>query len=72
MITKEGLPFPHDWEKVVTPVVDFAVNLPEVDSNRMAVIDYSMGGYLVPRALAFGASAGALSTVACTAFLTEP
>lgn len=53
MIVKQGLPFRQDWEKVVTPVVDYAVTLPEVDSRRMAVIGYSMGGYLVPRALAF-------------------
>ncbi|QLA14764.1 alpha/beta hydrolase family protein [Desulfolutivibrio sulfoxidireducens] len=53
MIVKQGLPFRFDWEKVVTPVVDFAVTLPEVDSKRMAIIGYSMGGYLVPRALAF-------------------
>jgi len=53
MIVKQGLPFRLDWEKVVTPVVDYAVTLPEVDSRRMAIIGYSMGGYLVPRALAF-------------------
>ncbi|MEF3698068.1 alpha/beta hydrolase family protein [Desulfolutivibrio sp.] len=53
MIIKQGLPFRLDWEKVVTPVVDYAMTLPEVDSKRMAIIGYSMGGYLVPRALAF-------------------
>ena len=53
MIVKQGLPFRRDWEKVVTPVVDYAVTLPEVDSSRMAIIGYSMGGYLAPRALAF-------------------
>ncbi|MBI4803711.1 MAG: alpha/beta hydrolase [Desulfovibrio sp.] len=50
MIIKQGLPFRPDWEKVVTPVVDFAVALPEVDGERMAIIGYSMA---VPRALAF-------------------
>ena len=47
------LPFRHDWEKVVTPVVDYALTRPEVDPERLAVIGFSMGGYLVPRALAF-------------------
>ncbi|MGE4557542.1 MAG: alpha/beta hydrolase [Desulfovibrionaceae bacterium] len=47
------LPFRHDWEKVLTPVVDFALTLPETDPDQLAVIGYSMGGYLVPRALAF-------------------
>lgn len=53
MIVKQGLPFRYDWEKVVSSVVDFAVKRPEVDAERIAVIGYSMGGYLVPRALAF-------------------
>lgn len=53
MIVKQNLPFRHDWEKVVTPVVDFALKLPEVDPKRVAIIGYSMGGYLVPRALAY-------------------
>ncbi|GFK95814.1 2,6-dihydropseudooxynicotine hydrolase [Fundidesulfovibrio magnetotacticus] len=53
MIVKQNLPFRSDWEKVVTPVVDFAMTLPGVDPRRMAIIGYSMGGYLVPRALAF-------------------
>jgi len=47
------LPFRHDWEKVVTPVVDFALTLPQTDPQRLGIIGFSMGGYLVPRALAF-------------------
>lgn len=50
MIVKQGLPFRPDWEKVVTPVVDFAVAQPEADAERLAIIGYSMA---VPRALAF-------------------
>lgn len=53
MIVKQNLPFRHDWEKVVTPVVDYALTLPDTDPERLAIIGYSMGGYLVPRALAF-------------------
>ncbi len=53
MIALQHKPFRHDWEKVVTPVVDFALTLPGVDPQRLAIIGYSMGGYLVPRALAF-------------------
>lgn len=53
MIVKQELPFRPDWEKVVTPVVDFAVKLPGVDANRLAIIGFSMGGMLVPRALTF-------------------
>ncbi|NCC26435.1 MAG: alpha/beta hydrolase, partial [Deltaproteobacteria bacterium] len=53
MISLQKLPFRHDWEKVVTPVVDYALTRPDVDQERIAILGYSMGGYLVPRALAF-------------------
>lgn len=53
MISLQKLPFQHDWENVVTPVVDYALSRPDVDQQRMALLGYSMGGYLVPRALAF-------------------
>jgi len=53
MISLQQRPFRYDWEKVVTPVVDFALSLPETDAERLALLGYSMGGYLVPRALAF-------------------
>jgi pimeloyl-ACP methyl ester carboxylesterase len=53
VISVEKLPFRHDWEKVVTPVVDYALTRPEVDPERLAIIGFSMGGYLVPRALAY-------------------
>jgi pimeloyl-ACP methyl ester carboxylesterase len=49
----EKLKFRHDWEAVVTPVVDFALTLPGVDPDRLALIGMSMGGYLAPRAAAF-------------------
>ncbi|MET0389807.1 MAG: alpha/beta fold hydrolase [Polyangiales bacterium] len=48
-----GLPFRHDWEKVITPVVDFALAQRCVDAERIALWGESMGGYLVPRAAAF-------------------
>lgn len=53
MITLQKLPFRHDWEQVVTQVVDFALGRTDVDQKRVALLGYSMGGYLVPRALAF-------------------
>lgn len=39
-----------DWENVVTPVIDYAVDQPEVDSDRIALVGWSFGGYLAPRA----------------------
>lgn len=48
-----GLLFRPDWEHVITPVVDFALEQPGVDPDRVALLGLSMGGYLAPRALAF-------------------
>jgi dienelactone hydrolase len=47
------LPFRYDWEAVVTPVIDVALNLRGVDPDRIALLGMSMGGYLAPRAAAF-------------------
>jgi len=49
----QGLAFRPDWEKVITPVVDFAIRQPGVDSTRIALMGISMGGALAPRAAAF-------------------
>jgi pimeloyl-ACP methyl ester carboxylesterase len=56
VIRKQEIPFRHDWEKVVTPVIDYAINRKEefgIDVNRIALMGMSMGGYLAARAAAF-------------------
>ena len=50
---KQNLYFRPDWEKVITPVVDFALSRSEVNSKYIALQGISQGGYWVPRALAF-------------------
>jgi hypothetical protein len=50
---KQKLHFRPDWEKVITPVVDYALSRKDVDSKRIALQGISQGGYWVPRALAF-------------------
>lgn len=50
---REGLVFRPDWEKVITPVVDFALKQRSVDPKRIALMGISMGGVLAPRAAAF-------------------
>jgi hypothetical protein len=50
---KQGLYFRPDWERVITPVVDFALTRASVDPKRIAIQGISQGGYWVPRALAF-------------------
>lgn len=49
----QNLHFRHDWEHVVTPVVDYALTLPGIDRQRIALMGLSFGGYLAPRAAAF-------------------
>jgi pimeloyl-ACP methyl ester carboxylesterase len=53
VIRKQKIPFRYDWEKVVTPVVDYALSLKQIDSKKIALMGISMGGYLAARAAAF-------------------
>ena len=53
VIRQQGLPFRPDWEKVVSPVVDYVVTRPETDAKRIALLGVSFGGYLAPRAAVF-------------------
>ena len=41
-----------DWEVPVKAVVDYASTRSEIDSRNLALIGYSLGGYLAPRAAA--------------------
>ena len=50
---REGLTFRPEWEKVVTPVVDFVVKLPGIDLQKIALMGVSLGGELAPRAAAY-------------------
>lgn len=53
MIKLQNLPFRYDWEKVVSPVIDFAEKQPGIDKDKIALLGISMGGYFAPRACAF-------------------
>lgn len=48
-----NLRFRPDWENVITPVVDFALQIPGIDPSRIGLMGLSFGGFLVPRAAAF-------------------
>ena len=48
-IRSHHLFFRPDWEKVLTPVIDYILTRVDVDPNAIAVFRWSMGGYLVAR-----------------------
>jgi hypothetical protein len=50
---RSHLYFRHDWEAVITPVVDYLLARPEVDPRRIALHGVSQAGYWAPRAAAF-------------------
>jgi pimeloyl-ACP methyl ester carboxylesterase len=50
MLFEKGMPLRPDWETVINAVVDFALTLPEVEPQKIALSGWSLGGYLAPRA----------------------
>ncbi len=50
---RQGLYFRHDWESVITPVVDFLVKRDDVLEDKIALQGISQAGYWAPRAAAF-------------------
>lgn len=53
VIRKQGAVFRHDYEKVVSKVVDYLFTRNDVDTKRIALLGESFGGYLAPRTAAF-------------------
>ncbi len=45
--------FRYDWERVITPVVDWALARDDVDPEQVALFGCSLAGYWAPRAAAF-------------------
>ena len=53
-LRQQGLPFRPDWEKVMSPVIDFALSCdPGIDTTRIGAMGFSFGAFLLPRACAF-------------------
>ncbi len=63
VIREQGLYFRHDWEKVVSPVIDYALTRPQIDAGRLALLGVSYGGYFAARAAAFDRRVAALLVV---------
>lgn len=53
MLFERGIPFRHDWEAVLTPVVDALVARDDVAQDRLTAYGISQAGYWLPRALAY-------------------
>jgi alpha-beta hydrolase superfamily lysophospholipase len=52
-LIRDGLTIRPDWEAVVRPVIDWVLERPDVDPDRVVLAGWSFGGYLAPRAAAF-------------------
>jgi alpha-beta hydrolase superfamily lysophospholipase len=50
VLVEQGVPLRPDWENILPAVVDWLLERPGVDPSRIAVIGWSLGGYLAPRA----------------------
>jgi pimeloyl-ACP methyl ester carboxylesterase len=53
VLRDQHLTFRPDWETVVSAAADYALKRPEVDSERLALMGTSFGGFLAARAAAF-------------------
>jgi len=50
VLIKQRLHMRPDWDTVVRAVVDYALSRAEVDARKIALIGWSFGGFLAPRA----------------------
>lgn len=50
VLVEQGAKLRPDWETVVSTVVDWLLDEPGVDADRVALIGWSLGGFLAPRA----------------------
>ena len=49
LLYEHNVPMRPDWEAVIGAVVDLAISKPMVDTDRIALSGWSLGGYLAPR-----------------------
>ena len=61
MLFEKNQTFIPEWEKVITPIVDWLRRRSDVDRDRIVLTGSSFGGMLVPRAAAFEPRLAAVS-----------
>ena len=49
-LLQQGLHVRADWESVIGPVIDWVLEQPGVDADRIALVGLSLGGHLAPAA----------------------
>lgn len=59
-LIRQGLRLRPDWDTVLRPVIDYLEGRPETDPGRVAVMGWSLGGFLAPRGVAGEPRAAAL------------
>lgn len=52
-LIRDGIPLRPDWENVLGPILDVVEELEAVDTERIILVGWSLGGFLAPRAAAF-------------------
>lgn len=52
-LIQQNLPMRHNWESVITPVIDYLYTRADVDQSNIILYGVSWGGILVPRAAAY-------------------
>lgn len=53
VIREQEIAFRADWEHVIQQVIDYAITIPSVDPDNIALYGISFGGYLAPRGAAY-------------------
>lgn len=69
VLRDQGLTFIDEWERVVTPVIDWCGSEEAVDATRIVLMGYSFGGWLAARAAGFEHR---LAAVVCVDGLFDP
>ena len=59
-LIEQNLYMRHDWENVISSVVDYLTSRPDVDKKRISLLGQSWGGFLATRAAAFETRISAL------------
>jgi hypothetical protein len=76
MLYERGIPFRHDFEAVVGPVIDFVERTASsgggLDATRIALVGRSFGGYLAPRAASREPRIAALAADPAQTDMTAP